>query len=263
LIRRLMALTSSVLFAAGTTPWPMATNASQATPTPKPSGQKPRQSTNSADSQFGYDVDALSVTRMLRRQHRLHEVHYAVADNAVVPILQDQMIYKLLAQKRRLWLEHQADKAGPTRRGATPHKPRRLSARSGGVDFQSTSFSFGIRIAKVALSLVGSPYRWGGTSEAGFDCSGFTQYVFRELGTVLPRTSYDQFMTGTAVSRSSLLPGDLVFFSTDEAGASHVAIYVGNGLIVHALNHRTGVIVSRLSDEYYASRYIGARRHGI
>lgn len=262
MIRRLMALTSSVLFAAGTTPLPAGTNASQATPTPKPGGQKPRPSANSSGPQSGYDIDALSVTRLLRRQHRLNEVHYAVADNTVVPILQDQLIYKMLAQKRRLWLERHAHKTGPTKRATMPQKPRPLASRSSGVIVRSTSSSFGVHVAKVALSLVGSPYRWGGTSEAGFDCSGFTQYVFRELGTVLPRTSYDQFRTGTAVSRSSLLPGDLVFFSTDAAGASHVAVYIGNGLIVHALNHRTGVIVSRLSDGYYAARYIGARRYG-
>jgi cell wall-associated NlpC family hydrolase len=77
----------------------------------------------------------------------------------------------------------------------------------------------------------------------------------------LPRTTYEQFSVGSVVSRSSLRPGDLVFFTTDHAGASHVAVYIGNGLIVHALNERTGVIVSRLSDAYYASRYIGARRY--
>jgi cell wall-associated NlpC family hydrolase len=264
LIRRIMALTSSVLFAAGTTPWPMGGHASPSTSTAKTGGVKPGQTSirSKPESVHGPDsVDALSVTGMLRRQYRLNEVHYAVANNTVVPIVQDQMIWKAMKEQRRLWLERHTARTGAKKPGAKHGTPRSLSARSGGVSILTPTYSFGVHIAKVALSLVGTPYRWGGTSEAGFDCSGFAQYVFRKLGTVLPRTTYEQFNAGSAVSRSSLRPGDLVFFTTDHAGASHVAVYIGNGLIVHALNERTGVIVSRLSDAYYASRYIGARRY--
>jgi cell wall-associated NlpC family hydrolase len=264
LIRRIMALTSSVLFAAGTTPWPMGGHVPPSTSTAKTGGLKPGQTSirSKPESDHGYDgADALSITGMLRRQYRLNEVHYAVANNTVVPIVQDQLIWKALKEQQRKWLEGHTARPGTQKPGSNHRTTRRLSARSGGVSIFTPTHSFGIHIAKIALSLVGTPYRWGGTSEAGFDCSGFAQYVFRKLGTVLPRTTYEQFSGGTAVSRSSLRPGDLVFFTTDRAGASHVAVYIGNGLIVHALNARTGVIVSRLSDAYYASRYIGARRY--
>ncbi len=109
-----------------------------------------------------------------------------------------------------------------------------------------------------ALSLQGVPYRFGGTSRNGFDCSGFTQYVYRASNTSLPRTAAEQFRTGTGISRGQLQAGDLVFFSTYASGASHVGIYIGGGRFVHASNK--GIRVTSLSDNYYASRYLGARR---
>ena|GEM_PF-5018381 len=118
----------------------------------------------------------------------------------------------------------------------------------------------GLTIAKYALDYVGRPYTWGGASPAGFDCSGLVQYVYGHFGIVVPRTSYQQFQIGRSVTWTNLLPGDLVFFTTDHPGASHVAIYIGNGLMVQALNPSTGVIVSHLHDPYYRQRFIGARR---
>lgn len=109
-----------------------------------------------------------------------------------------------------------------------------------------------------ALSLQGVPYRFGGTSRSGFDCSGFTQYVYGTSNTVLPRTASEQFKVGTSVSRAQLQVGDLVFFSTYAPGASHVGIYIGGGRFVHASN--SGVRVTSLGDSYYAGRYLGARR---
>lgn len=112
-----------------------------------------------------------------------------------------------------------------------------------------------------ALSLQGSRYVFGGSGQGGFDCSGFTKYVFAGSGISLPRTSYDQFASGSAVSKDNLLPGDLVFFSTYSAGASHVGIYIGGGRFVHASTASTGVITSSMSDSFYSSRYLGARRY--
>lgn len=112
-----------------------------------------------------------------------------------------------------------------------------------------------------ALSLQGSSYVFGGTSKSGFDCSGFTKYVFASSGISLPRTSYDQFASGTAVSKDNLSPGDLVFFTTYAKGASHVGIYIGGGRFVHAANPSSGVKTSSLSDSFYSSRYLGARRY--
>ncbi|MCL6518120.1 MAG: C40 family peptidase [Alicyclobacillus sp.] len=117
----------------------------------------------------------------------------------------------------------------------------------------------GVRIAAIALSLVGARYVWGGTGPDGFDCSGFVQYVYRKAGVFIPRTSYQQFEVGRAIGWSALRPGDLMFFDTS-GGPSHVAVYVGNGLMVQALNARTGVIVSHIDAPYFRERFVGARR---
>ncbi len=115
-------------------------------------------------------------------------------------------------------------------------------------------------VVGTALSCRGSRYRRGGTGKGGFDCSGFTSYVFAQHGIKLPRTSAGQSRVGTPVSKSDLQPGDLVFFNTRGRGVSHVAIYIGNGNIVHASSVRTGVKVDSLSSAYYKSRYHSARR---
>ncbi|CAA7601160.1 NlpC/P60 family [Acididesulfobacillus acetoxydans] len=109
-----------------------------------------------------------------------------------------------------------------------------------------------------ALSLRGIPYVFGGTSRSGFDCSGFTQYVFATVGISLPRSSYAQFGVGSSVTRADLRPGDLVFFTTYAPGPSHVGIYIGGGDFVQASD--SGVRITRMSDSYYAHKFVGARR---
>lgn len=116
-------------------------------------------------------------------------------------------------------------------------------------------------IVERALSLQGTPYVFGGTTRQGFDCSGFTKYVYASAGISLPRTSFAQFASGTPVSKDNLRPGDLVFFTTYSRGASHVGIYMGGGRFVQASNPNSGVKVSSLSDSFYSSRYLGARRY--
>jgi len=106
---------------------------------------------------------------------------------------------------------------------------------------------------------IGVTYKTGGTTTNGFDCSGFTRYVFLKLGMTLPHQSTSQYKMGTAVSKSQLRPGDLVFFNTFGKGVSHVGISVGSGKFAHASSSR-GVIVSSLSESYYAKRYVGAKR---
>ncbi len=116
-------------------------------------------------------------------------------------------------------------------------------------------------ILDYARTLEGTPYRWAGSQPGGFDCSGFTFHVFGQFGISLPRTSSDQFKVGTAVSRAELQPGDLVFFTTYRAGASHVGIYFGNGRFLHASSAAGGVIWSDMnSHSYYSSRFLGGRR---
>ena len=111
-----------------------------------------------------------------------------------------------------------------------------------------------------ALSLRGVPYRDGGADLKGFDCSGFTQYVFGQYGMPLPRAVREQFKLGKNVKADDLEPGDLLFFTTTEPGASHVAIAVGTDQFVHAPSSTGAVRVERLSSNYWAARFLGARR---
>jgi len=106
---------------------------------------------------------------------------------------------------------------------------------------------------------IGVSYKTGGTTTNGFDCSGFTRYVFLKLGITLPRQSASQYQIGTAVARNEMRPGDLVFFNTSGRGVSHVGVFVGNGKFAHASSSR-GVMISPLSQSYYANRYVGAKR---
>jgi cell wall-associated NlpC family hydrolase len=111
-----------------------------------------------------------------------------------------------------------------------------------------------------AIDLRGVPYKNGGTDRSGFDCSGFTQYVFAQYGLSLPRDVREQFKTGQPVDRKTLEPGDLIFFSTTEPGASHVGIAVGGDAFVHAPSTSGVVRVERFSSSYWAPRFVGGRR---
>ena len=115
-------------------------------------------------------------------------------------------------------------------------------------------------LGRRALSYRGTPYRWGGTRSSGFDCSGFTKYVFGKMGVALKRSSREQYTQGTPVSLSQLKAGDLVFFNTNGSGISHVGIYLGGGKFVHASSGRGRVRVDSLREGYYQKRYVGARR---
>ena len=117
----------------------------------------------------------------------------------------------------------------------------------------------GYEICQIASKYRGVPYVFGGTTPRGFDCSGYVQYVFRQKGASLTRTADTQALEGVAVSKTKLKPGDLVFFTTYEPGASHVGIYAGNNQFWNATSSR-GVMLSDLYDSYWGSRYYGARR---
>jgi NlpC/P60 family protein len=111
-----------------------------------------------------------------------------------------------------------------------------------------------------ALSLRGIPYRNGGTDPQGFDCSGFTQYVFAQYGIPLPRDVRSQYRIGTPIEPEQISPGDLVFFATTDPGVSHVAIAIGGDGFVHAPSTWGVVRVEFLSGAYWSRRYLGARR---
>ena len=119
----------------------------------------------------------------------------------------------------------------------------------------------GYALSSPALSLRGAPYRNGGGDPAnGFDCSGFVRYVYQQHGVPMPRAVREQFQVGKSVKRDRLEPGDLVFFSTVAPGASHVGIMIGGDQFIHAPSERGVVRVESLGAQYWASRYIGAKR---
>lgn len=113
---------------------------------------------------------------------------------------------------------------------------------------------------RAALDLRGTPYRNGGSDPRGFDCSGFTQYVFNSVGTALPRETRDQFLVGHDVPQGQQQPGDLIFFTTTTPGASHVGISLGGDAFVHAPSSRGVVRVEYLTLPYWSRRLVGIRR---
>lgn len=140
-----------------------------------------------------------------------------------------------------------------------------IAPRDGGhgvQHFAHTVLSRTSRIAseltRSALRFLGTPYVFGGTSRAGFDCSGYTQHVFAMMGVSIPRTADAQYYAG-ARTKGGMRPGDLVFFQTYESGPSHVGIYLGHDRFVHASSSH-GVMISSLNDSYWSARFIGARR---
>ena len=116
----------------------------------------------------------------------------------------------------------------------------------------------GSSIVETALSHLGTRYVYGGASAGGFDCSGFTRYVYSAAGIDLPRSADEQYGVGYSVSMANLQPGDLVFFSTYDSGISHVGIYIGNHQFINAASD--GVSISDMDSSYWAARYIGAKR---
>lgn len=111
-----------------------------------------------------------------------------------------------------------------------------------------------------ARRYVGAPYRMGGTSARGIDCSGLVFSVFRDFGIALPRTSSAQAGFGRRVDRSELRPGDLIFFNTTGSGVSHVGIYSGRGEFIHASTRARRVRFDRLDNKYFRKRFVVARR---
>ena len=113
----------------------------------------------------------------------------------------------------------------------------------------------GDALVAFALQYVGYPYVWATSGPSSFDCSGFTMYVYAQVGVSLPHNAAAQYGYGTPVSRSQLAPGDLVFFD----GLGHVGIYVGGNSFIHAPHTGDVVKISSMTG-WYAATYVGARR---
>ena len=116
------------------------------------------------------------------------------------------------------------------------------------------------KLQEIAKQYLNIPYRWGGTTTTGFDCSGYVLKVFSDLGIELPRTSKTQYEVGVDVKKEDLQPGDLVFFNTLGNGVSHVGIYYGDGKFIHSQSYK-GVSITDINDpKYWGARYVGAKR---
>lgn len=117
-------------------------------------------------------------------------------------------------------------------------------------------------LVKLAKRYLGCPYVWGGSSPSGFDCSGYTSYVYRQFGISINRTAAEQAEQGKRVSKSELQLGDLVMFDTNGGynHINHVGIYIGGGRFIHASNPGDDVKISDLDESYYARSYMTARR---
>lgn len=113
-------------------------------------------------------------------------------------------------------------------------------------------------VLDAAQKAIGTPYKSAGTTLAGFDCSGLTQWAFKQAGITLPRTSFDQYKQGESISKDEIQAGDLVFFDSAGAGASHVGIATGPTKVISATTK--GVMEHTIASGYWASHYVGARR---
>jgi cell wall-associated NlpC family hydrolase len=119
--------------------------------------------------------------------------------------------------------------------------------------------SYGSSAAVMAKKYIGVPYKWGGTSPKGFDCSGLIGYSYSKAGKKIPRTTGQLYKTGQAVQKKSLKKGDVVFFSTYKKGPSHVGLYLGGNQFIHASSSK-GVKIDSMSNPYWSKAYYGAKR---
>ncbi|MGN1402095.1 MAG: C40 family peptidase [Bacillus sp. (in: firmicutes)] len=133
-----------------------------------------------------------------------------------------------------------------------------FSGLAGSMETQASA-NHRTKAANTAQKHVGVKYKWGGTTVKGFDCSGLVQYSFRNAGKSLPRTAALMYTKGSAVSKSKLQKGDLVFFKTNGSKVSHVGIFVGNNKFVHSSSSK-GVTVTSMNNSYWKTKYVGAKR---
>lgn len=146
-----------------------------------------------------------------------------------------------------------------TSRGAeAPRKLNQTEQTTNAVSNAPAASGNGSSVVSKAKSYIGSKYIYGGMTPSGFDCSGFTSYIYKQFGVSLNRTAAGQYSNGTAINRSQLQAGDLVMFG--KSGINHVGIYMGGGMMVHAANPSRGVTTDTINSGYYNNNYVGARR---
>ena len=148
--------------------------------------------------------------------------------------------------------------AAPEPRAAPPADMAREWDGASGASYMRNR---GEALAQFALRLRGAPYRYGGATLDGFDCSGLVFYAHRNLGLEVPRTSRDQAEQATRIKPRKLRRGDLVFFKIDSRRVNHVGIYVGKHRFVHAPGAGKPVTIDSLDDEFYADAFTSAGRY--
>jgi cell wall-associated NlpC family hydrolase len=154
-----------------------------------------------------------------------------------------------------------AAKPAASTAAAAPTGGNRLTAAAVSAPAPIVSGAGGSSVVAAAMRHLGARYVFGGTSPAGFDCSGFVWYVHKALGRPVSRGLWGQLNGGPRIALNALQPGDTVFFAnTYMPGLSHAGIYIGGGRFIHASDESSGVKISSLSDAYWGPRYIGASR---
>ncbi|MDP3296044.1 MAG: LysM peptidoglycan-binding domain-containing protein [Thermodesulfovibrionia bacterium] len=161
---------------------------------------------------------------------------------------------KLLLEPRVL----QADVKTPAIKASGSDFAEKIKTLSDSPEFQTTTLRE--RLVLFAQNMLGIPYKFGSNTFMGIDCSAFVQKAFSLVGIPLPRTAREQFDIGEPVDKGNLSVGDLVFFKTYASFPSHVGIYLGNNLFIHASRMTRKVAIDRLDAPYYLRRFIGAKR---
>lgn len=152
--------------------------------------------------------------------------------------------------------EQAATKSSTTTNSTTTENTNTASTKTKTITESTSTSQTGNSVVSYAKQFLGCKYVYGGTSPSGFDCSGFTQYVYKNFGVNLNRTAAAQYSNGQSVT--SLQAGDLVMFG--KSGINHVGIYIGGNSFIHAANKSQGVRIDTLSTGYYKTNYVGARR---
>lgn len=201
----------------------------------------------------------------------------ATTESSIITILTRNTAVTITGEEGDFYKIEYKDYKGYISKDLISEKPVEVTSRSGVTrtekkvnseqkvekeEVSSSNSSAGDKIVNFAKKYIGYDYTWGGTSPSkGFDCSGFVYYVYNSCGYSLSRSCQVQATSGTAVSKSNLAKGDLVFFDNGSNGSiGHVGIYIGGGKFIHAENERTGVRTDTINSGYYNKYYYSARR---
>lgn len=226
-------------------------------PEETPEEEQPEETQSLTINQEGY-VSSNAAARMRQEPNTDSEILIRLPANTIVTVISEENDwYKVSYNGQEGYISKELITMGtppseePSSR--TLEEPRSIDTISNSTSAEG--------IVSTAQNFLGGAYVSGGTSPSGFDCSGFTQYVYKQNGITIARTSSAQANNGTPVSRENLQPGDLVYFNNGAGGSiGHVGIYVGNGQFIHAANANRGIVYDTIESGYYSTYYAGARR---